>query len=128
MDKVKILIIDDEEDFLMLLKKKLESVGYEVITAGDGEEGIEKAETEKPNMVICDWAMPKKNGFEVLKELRERGSLHAPFVMLTALDDFDKVKKAYDSEADFYVPKTITLDALVKRIRTLLNISQNRIW
>lgn len=128
MSKIRILLIDDEEDFLIILKKKLESEGYEVLTATNGKEGIEKTEAGKPDMVICDWMMPEKNGFEVLKELKERGSLRVPFVMLTAMDDFDKVKKAYASDADFYVPKSIDLDKLVDKIRTLLNLSKDRIW
>ncbi len=128
MDKARILLIDDEEDFLLLMKKNLESQGYEIITATDGDLGIEKARAFKPDLVICDWSMPKKNGFEVLKEFRKDKSLRAPFIMLTAMDDFDKVRKAYDSEADFYAPKTLELDKLYRRITTILNLSKNRVW
>jgi len=128
MAKTKILLIDDEEDFLFLLKRTLESAGYEVVTASGGAEGVEKAESAKPDMVICDWSMPEKNGFDVLGELKAKKTFHAPFVMLTAMDDFDKLKKAYGKEADFYIKKTLSLDKLLQKIQTLLNISQNRIW
>ena len=121
-------MIDDEEDFLLLMKKNLELQGYEVIIATDGDLGIEKAMAFKPDLVICDWSMPKKNGFEVLKEFRKDKSLRAPFIMLTAMDDFDKVREAYDGEADFYAPKTLELDKLSKRIKTILNLSKNRVW
>ena len=128
MSAPKILVIDDEEDFLLVIKKKLESEGFDVVTAENGAEGIDKAEKELPNLIVCDWMMPDKNGLEVLAELRKKGTLHAPFVMLTAYDDFEKIKKAYDGQADFYAPKTIDPDELVAKIRTLLNISENRIW
>ncbi|MCQ9207485.1 MAG: response regulator [Omnitrophica bacterium] len=128
MGKARILLIDDEEDFLLLMKKNLELQGYEIITATDGDLGLEKARSLKPDLVICDWSMPKKNGCEVLKEFRKDKSLRIPFIILTAVDDFDKVREAYDSEVDFYAPKTIELQKLYKRITTILNLSKNRIW
>ena len=128
MNTPKILVIDDEEDFLFVIKKKLEGEGFEVVTAINGTEGIAKVETEKPNLIVCDWLMPDKNGLEVLTQLRKEKKLRVPFVMLTAYDDFEKIKKAYEGQADFYVPKTINPDELVAKIRTLLNISETRIW
>ena len=128
MAKIKILLIDDEEDLVLLMTKKLESEGYDVMSASNGEEGITKAKADKPDLVICDLKMPVKDGFEVLKELRQKKNINAPFIMLTGMDDFDKVKKAYENEADFYVPKAIDPDKLIAKIRTLLNISKNRIW
>ena len=63
MAKIKILLIDDEEDFVLLMTKKLESEGYDVISAYNGEEGIARAKADKPNLVICDLKMPAKDGF-----------------------------------------------------------------
>ena len=65
MSKTKILLIDDEVDFLCIVKEKLELEGYEVITAKDGEEGLNKAQSLRPDLIICDIMMPKKNGFPV---------------------------------------------------------------
>jgi CheY-like chemotaxis protein len=62
MSKSKILLIDDEEDFVLLMTKKLESEGYEVISASNGEEGIARAKADKPDLVICDLKMPVSAG------------------------------------------------------------------
>lgn len=126
MGKIKILIIDDEKDFLSMLGEQLGLENYDVFTALDGEEGIAKAKSHKPGLVICDVRMPKKDGFEVLKVLRQDANFSAPFIMLTAVDDFDKVKKAYDNQVDFYVTKPVELNKLLKNIRLLLNLSKNR--
>lgn len=126
MDTKKILIIDDEESFLELLKSQLELEGYLVITALNGEEGIEKAKQEPPDLIICDIKMPKKNGYEVLKEIRQDKTRWIPFIMLSALTDFDNMKKAYDGDSDFYLSKPVQLELLSKNIQTLLALSQKR--
>ena len=117
-----ILVIDDEKDFLGLLKEKLELEGYEVSTAVDGEEGLISAQVSHPDIVICDIRMPKKDGFAVLKALKKNPDFRAPFIMLTAVDDFDKIREAYDEQADFYVTKPVKLQKLLKNIRILLNL------
>ena len=126
MDKTKILIIDDEKDLLDLLKEKLELEGYEVVTASDGEEGLISAQVCEPDLIICDIKMPKKDGFEVLKELKQRANFRAPFIMLTVVDDFDKIKEAYEEEADFYITKPVELYKLLKNIKILLNLAQSK--
>lgn len=126
MDKTKILVIDDEKDLLDLLKEKLELEGYEVVTAGDGEEGLISAQVCEPDLIICDIKMPKKDGFEVLKELKQRANFRAPFIMLTVVDDFDKIKEAYEEEADFYITKPVELYKLSKNIKILLNLAQSK--
>lgn len=127
MKKPTVLLIDDEQDFLLLMTKKITSEGYRVIGAVDGEDGIAKARAHKPDLVMCDLKMPKKDGFAVLKELRQKRNFRGPFIILTNLDDFDKVKKAYECKADFYVSKTVSPDKLMRKVRMLLNISKNRI-
>ncbi|MFH1381188.1 MAG: response regulator [Candidatus Omnitrophota bacterium] len=124
MEKKKILIIDDEKDLLDLLKEQLELAEYEVIIAQDGEEGLEKAASYKPDLIICDINMPKKNGFEVLKEFRDNQNTYTPFIILTVESDFDKTKAAYDGTADFYATKPVNIEKLKKNIVTILNISQ----
>jgi len=127
MDKAKILVIDDEQGFLDLMTEQLELGGYEVTTALNGESAIKKARRVKPDIVICDVRMPKKDGFEVLRELRKAEDFQAPFIMLTALDDFDKIKEAYKDEADFYVTKPVRFHKLLENIRILLNLSEEKI-
>ncbi len=126
MGKKKILIIDDEKDLRNLLKEQLELSEYEVVTAQDGEDGLSKAAACSPDLIICDINMPKKNGFEVLKEFRKNQSAHIPFIILTVEDDFDKTKSAYDNEADYYSTKPVNIEKLKKNIITIFNISQAR--
>ena len=126
MGKTKILVIDDEKDLLDLLKEKLELEGYEVVTAGDGEEGLISAQVCAPDLIICDIKMPKKDGFEVLKELKQHANFRAPFIMLTVVDDFDKIKEAYEDKADFYITKPVELHKLSKNIKILLNLAQSK--
>lgn len=126
MGKEKILIIDDEKNFLDLLKSQLELQGYAVSTAMNGIEGLKKVEEESPNLIICDIKMPKKNGYEVLDEIRRVKNSWVPFIMLSALSDFDNIKQAYDGDSDFYISKPVQLDMLTKNIRTLLNLAKNR--
>ena len=126
MYRNKILIIDDEQDFLDLVSERLKLEGYDVITAFDGENGLQKAKTWHPDLIICDVKMPKKDGFEVLKNLRQETNIRVPFIMLTVVDDFEKIKEAYDEEADFYVTKPVELASLSKNIQILLNLSKTR--
>lgn len=127
MGKAKILVIDDEKEILALLKEQLEFRNYEVITSTDGDDGLRKARELRPNLVICDINMPKKDGFIVLRELRETQMEHVPFIMLTVLDGFHYAKKSYDYQADFYVAKPVEIGKLVKNIRILLSLSKERI-
>ena len=125
MPHAKILLIDDEKELLELIGEQLAIAGYEVITAENGEDGIIKARMLNPDLVICDMHMPKKDGFAVLRELKNN-NFTAPFIMLTVEDKFDKIKKAYDEEADFYITKPVELEKLLKNIKILLNISKNK--
>src|SRR6187397_321026 len=79
----RILVIEDEPQMLLGLRDNLELEGYEVQTAADGEEGLNKAGSFNPDLVILDVMLPKKNGFDVCRELRSRSS-SLPIVMLTA--------------------------------------------
>jgi two-component system alkaline phosphatase synthesis response regulator PhoP len=128
MHKYKILVIEDEKEYLELLKVRLESEGYEVLTAMDGQVGIAKAKESMPDLIISDIIMPKKDGFEVLREIRNDMVLkRIPFIMLTALDDFQRVKQAYQYEADFYIEKSTESFLLLKNIQVLLHLAKSRI-
>ncbi len=122
MEKAKILVIDDEEAFQDFLKMRLEKEGYEVITAYDGEEGLEKAKAQRPDLVICDIKMPNKDGHEVLREIRQTVDKNLPFVMVSVLDDFEHIKEAHYDKADFYTTKPVEMASLSKNIRILLNL------
>ncbi|WP_217608750.1 response regulator, partial [Bacillus sp. GbtcB15] len=87
----RILVVDDEQSISTLLKYNLEQAGYHVLTAMDGEEGLHICIKEQPDLLVLDLMLPKMDGIEVCKQLRQR-KLMVPILMLTAKDDeFDKV-------------------------------------
>jgi DNA-binding response OmpR family regulator len=122
----KILIIDDEKDFISMLEEMLVKGGYEVITAFDGEEGLEKVKAQRPDLVICDIKMPKKDGYEVLKGIRQKVDKNLPVIILSAIEDFKNVQEAYSCEADFYISKPVEFVPLLKNVRALLSMRKNK--
>ncbi len=128
MSKKRILVIDDEKDLARLIKLNLEETGlYEVSTAHDGSAGLKKAEKENPDLIILDIMMPKKSGFQVLKELRKKpGGRWQPVIVLTAKGDFDAMQKGHDLEADHYIVKPFDKEGLLRSVLTVLSITPLR--
>ncbi|MFD2681559.1 response regulator transcription factor [Bacillus seohaeanensis] len=119
----KILVVDDEQSIVTLIKYNLEQSGYSVITASDGEEGKNKAILEKPDLMILDLMLPKMDGIEVCKKLRQQKEL-LPILMLTAKDDeFDKVL-GLELGADDYMTKPFSPREVVARVKAILRRSQ----
>ena len=115
----RILVIEDEPQMLLGLRDNLELEGYEVQTASDGEEGLARAASFSPDLVILDVMLPKKNGFDVCRELRAR-SISTPIVMLTARSaETDKVL-GLELGADDYVTKPFSITELLARVRAVL--------
>lgn len=117
---VKILVCDDERHIVRLIQVNLERQGWEVVTAFDGKEGLEKIKTEKPNLVVLDVMMPYMDGFEVLKSLRREPDTEGlPVIMLTAKAQDKDVFEGYHYGADMYLTKPFNpmeLVTFVKRI------------
>jgi two-component system alkaline phosphatase synthesis response regulator PhoP len=117
---VKILVCDDERHIVRLIQVNLERQGWEVVTAFDGKEGLEKIRSEKPNLVVLDVMMPYMDGFEVLKSLRREPETEAlPVIMLTAKAQDKDVFEGYHYGADMYLTKPFNpmeLVTFVKRI------------
>ena len=121
----RILVIEDEPQMLLGLRDNLELEGYEVATASDGDEGLAKAESFEPDLVILDVMLPRKNGFDVCRELRAR-STATPVVMLTARgQETDKVL-GFEVGADDYVTKPFSIGELLARIRAVLRRSGSK--
>ncbi|MFH1753476.1 MAG: response regulator [Candidatus Omnitrophota bacterium] len=118
----KILVVDDESKFRDIIKERLIKEGYEVETAIDGEEGLNKAKVITPDLIICDMKMPKMDGFELLKDLRKKENMATPFIMLTSIDDFDNIQTAYEHEANFYITKPVVYAKLFESTKLLDNI------
>lgn len=101
-DSKKILIVDDDMTLRELYEERIKAEGYTILSASDGEEAIEKATKEKPDLLLLDIMMPKINGIDVMKMLREKEETKdIPIIILTALiQEVDKIKgmmKPYDS-------------------------------
>ena len=102
----RVLVVEDEEDIRRLVSIKLKGAGYEVATANDGEEGLAAAVRDKPDLVVSDVMMPKKDGFTMVREIREALGPEAPAViMLTARGQDTDVATGLDSGADDYIVK-----------------------
>jgi DNA-binding response OmpR family regulator len=115
----KILIVEDEPDMVLGLKDNFEFEGYEVVTASDGAAGLERARSEKPDLLVLDIMLPKLSGLEVCKTLRAEG-FGSPIIMLTARgQEIDKVV-GLELGADDYVTKPFSIRELLARVRAIL--------
>ncbi|MEW6607406.1 MAG: response regulator [bacterium] len=121
MSKKKILVIDDEPYLVMALKIRLENVGYDVITASDGVEGLDKAQGENPDLIVLDVMMPKKSGYEVCQILKSDDQYkHIPIIMLTAKGQKSDKEWGEKVGADAYITKPFDDAELLSKINELL--------
>lgn len=119
----KILIVDDEQSILTLLEYNLQQAGYEVIKAMDGQEALDVALIENPDLIILDLMLPTLDGIEVCKQLRSR-KIMIPILMLTAKDDeFDKVL-GLEIGADDYMTKPFSPREVIARVKAILRRTQ----
>lgn len=116
---MKILVVEDEERLLESIREGLVHSGYVVDTVLDGEEGSFMAFTNDYDLIILDINLPKKDGFEILREIRERDR-EVNIIMLTALSDVDDRVRGFDLGANDYVLKPFHFEELKARIRSLL--------
>ena len=117
---VKALIVDDDEDILELLQYNLEKEGYEVKTAADGIQAVDIARTFLPNLVLLDIMMPRQDGIETCRQLREIEELSDTYILfLTARSEEYTEVAAFDIGADDYITKPIKPRALMSRINAL---------
>jgi len=117
MKRFRILAVDDEERVLNFLRSKLIASGYEVLTASNGQEALELAQTEEPDLIVLDVLMPKMDGFETLKELRSFSAV--PVIILSARETNSDKIKGLSLGADDYLPKPFNPDELVARIEAV---------
>jgi two-component system KDP operon response regulator KdpE len=113
----RVLVVDDEQRILNFLSSKLKASGYEVLTASNGVEALEQVQAQEPDLVVLDILMPKKDGFETLKELRTFSPV--PVIILSAKGtNADKVK-GLSLGADDYLAKPFSPDELIARIEAV---------
>jgi len=116
-----IIIAEDEDALSTLLQYNLEKEGYEVGVAIDGDEALMMVNERQPDLLVCDWMMPKVSGIEVTRRLRAQGETrNLPIVMLTARSEETDRIRGLDTGADDYVVKPFSMVELVARIRAVL--------
>ncbi len=120
--KERILIIEDDEAIVRVLRRSLAYEGYTVDAAYDGETGLTLARDAHPDLVILDWMLPGMDGLEVCERLRAGGNI--PILMLTAKDTVQDRVHGLDAGADDYMVKPFQLDELLARVRALLRRTQ----
>ncbi len=117
----RILIVDDTEDILVVVSRRLKSWGYEPLTASSGEEGLEIAFENPPDLILLDVMMPRMKGREVCARLKaDPKTKHIPVIFLTALGLADHVKAGMDLGAEDSIVKPFEPDELKKRITAVL--------
>jgi DNA-binding response OmpR family regulator len=119
----KILVVDDDKEIVNMLKEKLTKEGYIVSTACDGEDALAKVKTDKPDIILLDLMMPKLNGFETLKQIRDNfQDRWMPIIILSAKAELESVKQCYSMEADHYLTKPCEMEKLLRGIETMISL------
>lgn len=120
-DRKKILVVDDEPDIVKVVRKRLEESGYEVVTASDGQEGLEKARGVSPDLVILDLMLPKMDGYRVCGLLkRDARYAKIPVIIFSARGQADDIDLGKEVGADAYIMKPFDFQKLLMKIKELL--------
>ncbi len=120
MDKKRILVVDDEPKLVEMVKTRLEANDYEVLTATNGQEALDKARTEKPDLIILDVMLPKIDGYKVCRMLKFDEKYKAiPIIMFTARAQKEDVQVGQDVGANAYITKPFEASVLLAKIKEL---------
>ncbi len=126
--KRKVLIVDDEEVIRKILRIHLAKLGYEVTEAADGEQAIEELGKDDFDLLICDILMPKKDGWEVVKEVKSNSrTKHLPVIVLKAKNEEADMVKGYNLGANYYMTKPFTKAELLYGLRLMFDGSSKEI-
>lgn len=121
-EQIKILIAEDELDPQYIMAKRFAEEGFQVLTAQDGREAIDKIRQESPDIIILDLMMPKVDGFGVLRYLRENvsPSKWQPVIIVSARRDLENFTEDFFSQSDYYIPKPCKLKDIMEAVHFLL--------
>ncbi len=120
-DKKCVLVIDDERDLVETVSFRLQAAGYEVVPAYDGQDGLEKARSLKPNLIILDLMLPKMDGYKVCRLLKfDEKHKSIPIIMFTARAQDSDRQMGMDVGADAYITKPFESQALLEKIKELI--------
>ncbi len=121
MDRKKILLVDDSNTILMMEKMILTKGHYVMVTAGNGEEAVAKAESENPDLILMDVVMPKMDGFEAVRRIRRVATnASVPIIMVTTRGEEHNIEAAYEAGCTDYVTKPIDGVELMAKLRNYL--------
>jgi CheY-like chemotaxis protein len=119
--KAKVLIVDDEPNNVDLLVQALEDSGYQLITATNGQEALNKIRSEQPDLILLDMMMPGMDGFTVLAEVKKDDALRlTPVIIVSAASDSKSIVKGIKQGADDYITKPIDAEYLKRKIKEFL--------
>ena len=119
--KMKVLIVDDEPLNVDYIEQRLEDLNYEIITAADGQEALDKIKSEHPDLVLLDLMMPVLDGFAVLSEVKADPSLReTPVIIISADHDSKSIVRGIKQGADDYLTKPVNAELLMKKVKEFL--------
>jgi len=123
----KILVVDDEQDILAVITARLEQKGYQVIAASDGLEGLEKAEKEKPHLILVDVSIPQMNGFQMVQLLQQYESLKTiPVIVITASRQKDEAAWREQVGVEQFILKPFEAKELLEKVEEALHGHRSR--
>ncbi|MBD3177080.1 MAG: response regulator [Armatimonadia bacterium] len=126
MGKAKVLVVDDAKPIVMVIETNLKIAGYEVFTAYNGRDGLQKVREHRPDCVILDIMMPEMSGWEVLEELRADAEIaKTQVIMLTALGDDADISRGYELGVDMYLTKPFEPDELLEFVERVLEVGRD---
>ena len=118
MNEIKVLLAEDEQTLALIIKDTLEAQGFNIETAKNGEEGLQKFFMEKPDVLVADVMMPKMDGFEMVKRIRQSDK-HTPVLFLTARSAINDVVEGFELGANDYLKKPFGMQELMVRMKAL---------
>ncbi|SDP99503.1 DNA-binding response regulator, OmpR family, contains REC and winged-helix (wHTH) domain [Mucilaginibacter sp. OK268] len=124
MSKIRLLLAEDEQALAHIVRESLEENGFGVILCANGEQALQKYKSDRPDILVLDIMMPKMDGFEVARQVRETDKI-TPIIFLTARSQSKDVVAGFESGANDYLKKPFSVEELVVRIKVLL--SDNRL-
>jgi CheY-like chemotaxis protein len=123
MSKKKILVVDDSRTALFMVTTILRKERYELVTACDGEQALEVATAERPDLILMDVIMPRKTGFEACRELKRREDTRAiPVILVTTRGEGENVEAGFQSGCNDYVTKPINAQELLSKVRDHMGV------
>ena len=118
----KILIVEDDKSYRWILEQSFIVAGFSVAIAEDGEKGLALAEAENPDIILLDILMPKMDGIEVARQIKQKG-IKIPVIFLTNMGDLDHITKAMEAiQADYIIKSNVPVDKIVERVKNKLGV------